>query len=67
MQLLSKYDQLPVAYKVMETTESCVTYKGVHVANNTVASSNPCTRKKMKKKFGGQKDCVSKSSPPSNS
>lgn len=46
VQFLSKYDQLPVTYKVMETTESCVTYKGVHVANNTVASSNPCTRKK---------------------
>lgn len=50
VQLLSKYDQLPVTYKVMETTKSCVTYKGVHVANNTVASSNPCTRKKKKKK-----------------
>lgn len=46
VQFLSKYDQLPVTYKVMETTESCVTYKGVHVADNTVASSNPCTRKK---------------------
>lgn len=55
VQLLSKYDQLPVAYKVMETTESCVTYKGVHVANNTVASSNPCTRKKMKKNLVDKK------------